>query len=301
MTDQTIAQAGQQKGRRLDVLLGLTLLGLLLLMWIALSIETTTFWTANNMANLNTVGFKAEEMMVSEAGVKTKSDTTPFGRLVSFVRDEGTVRDAKEGPLQKTGALISQGGTNTAVNTKSLLTQLADLTPLLQTAGSLASLSSSGTTATATLPSTTISSGTYNSTTGLVTLTNAASLGLEPGMLVEVSGATGTGSYADINGTWPCAAGTSITFALPANSALEIACLSIAWWAASRISSCSNIPVRAHMMFTMSVTESMLLTTPCCWPRRLNRARPGSPATKTFSPKKCRNDRRAGSQNGSTE
>jgi len=59
---------------------------------------------ANNMANLNTVGFKAEEMMVAEAGVKTKSDTTPFGRLVSFVRDEGTVRDAKEGPLQKTGA-----------------------------------------------------------------------------------------------------------------------------------------------------------------------------------------------------
>jgi len=59
---------------------------------------------ANNMANLNTVGFKAEEVMVGEADVKTKSDTTPFGRQVAFVHNLGTVRDAKEGSLQKTGA-----------------------------------------------------------------------------------------------------------------------------------------------------------------------------------------------------
>jgi len=59
---------------------------------------------ANNMANLNTVGFKSEEMMVAQADVKTKSDTTPFGRQVSFVRDLGTVRDPKEGPMTKTGA-----------------------------------------------------------------------------------------------------------------------------------------------------------------------------------------------------
>jgi flagellar basal-body rod protein FlgF len=59
---------------------------------------------ANNMANLNTVGFKSEEMMVAQADVKTKSDTTPFGRQVSFVRDLGTVRDPKEGALTKTGA-----------------------------------------------------------------------------------------------------------------------------------------------------------------------------------------------------
>jgi ABC-type xylose transport system permease subunit len=39
-------------GGGLNVLLGLTLLGLLLVMWLALSFETTTFWTANNMANL---------------------------------------------------------------------------------------------------------------------------------------------------------------------------------------------------------------------------------------------------------
>jgi ribose transport system permease protein len=51
MTDQTISRA-RSGGGGLNVLLGLTLLGLLLVMWLALSFETTTFWTANNMANL---------------------------------------------------------------------------------------------------------------------------------------------------------------------------------------------------------------------------------------------------------
>ncbi len=59
---------------------------------------------ANNMANLNTTGFKAEEVWVGEADVKTKSDTTPFGRSVAYVHNLGTVRDPKEGPMSKTGA-----------------------------------------------------------------------------------------------------------------------------------------------------------------------------------------------------
>jgi flagellar basal-body rod protein FlgF len=59
---------------------------------------------ANNMANLNTVGFKAEDVMMAETDVKTKSDTSPFGRQVAYVHDLGTVRDTKEGPLSKTGA-----------------------------------------------------------------------------------------------------------------------------------------------------------------------------------------------------
>jgi len=50
-TDQPIAQA-RRSGAGLNVLLSLTLLGLLMIMWLALSIETTTFWTANNIANL---------------------------------------------------------------------------------------------------------------------------------------------------------------------------------------------------------------------------------------------------------
>jgi flagellar basal-body rod protein FlgF len=60
--------------------------------------------TANNMANLNTPGFKAEEVLIAETDTKTKSDTTPFGRQIAYVHDQGTVRDPKEGPLSKTGA-----------------------------------------------------------------------------------------------------------------------------------------------------------------------------------------------------
>lgn len=110
--------------------------------------------------------------------------------------------------LQKTGALLSQGATNLAPGAKALLTQLSDLTPLLQAPAALTSVSSSGTTATATLPSTTISSGTYDATTGLVTLTLATALGVAVGDLVEIAAATGTGAFADIDGTWPAAAGT---------------------------------------------------------------------------------------------
>jgi hypothetical protein len=113
--------------------------------------------------------------------------------------------------LQKTGAMLSQGGTNTAVNTLSLITQPSDLTPLLQAAQSLASITQSAGVATATLPSTTIASGTYSTTTGLVTLTLSASLGLAPGDLVTVASATGTGSFATINGTFQCGVGTSGT------------------------------------------------------------------------------------------
>lgn len=59
--------------------------------------------------------------------------------------------------------------------------------------------------------STTASSGTYNSTTGLVTLTLAATQTLSPGDTVTVSGATGTGSFANINGTFQAGVGTGST------------------------------------------------------------------------------------------
>jgi ribose transport system permease protein len=86
MTDQTIAQAGQQKGRRLDVLLGLTLLGLLLLMWIALSIETTTFWTANNMANLLRQGAMIAILAIGETfAIITGGIDLSVGAVAGFV------------------------------------------------------------------------------------------------------------------------------------------------------------------------------------------------------------------------
>lgn len=113
--------------------------------------------------------------------------------------------------LQKTGAFISQGGTTLPPGTYSLLTTAATLGTLLQSPINLASLTSSGLVATATLESSTISSGTYNTTTGLVTLTLAASIGVVPGVEFAVSGATGTGSVSSIDGTWTAATGTSGT------------------------------------------------------------------------------------------
>jgi len=55
----------------------------------------------------------------------------------------------------------------------------------------------------------TISSGTYNSTTGLVVLTLSAASHLVPGNTFTISGATGTGSFAQINGTKTAVATTS--------------------------------------------------------------------------------------------
>ena len=68
MTDQTISPARRGRGR-LDVLLGLTLLGVMLVMWLALSIETTTFWTANNMANLLRQGAMIAVLAIGETFV----------------------------------------------------------------------------------------------------------------------------------------------------------------------------------------------------------------------------------------
>lgn len=113
--------------------------------------------------------------------------------------------------LQRSGALLSQGGTTLAPGAYSLITQPSDLTPLLAGAVAISSLTSSGTTATASLDTTTIVSGSYNSTTGLVTLTLAGTIGVNPGDLVLISGATGSGSVSNINGTFQAATGTSGT------------------------------------------------------------------------------------------
>lgn len=113
--------------------------------------------------------------------------------------------------LQETGALASQGGTALAVNANALLTKLSDLTPLLVPPITLTSLSWSGGVATATIATIAISSGTYNATTGLVTLTLATPTTIAPGAPLLVSGATGTGAFANINGTFTAAAGTNGT------------------------------------------------------------------------------------------
>lgn len=56
-----------------------------------------------------------------------------------------------------------------------------------------------------------VSSGTYNSTTGLVTLTLASAPGISPGDSFTIAGITGTGSVASLNGTFTAATGTTGT------------------------------------------------------------------------------------------
>jgi len=57
---------------------------------------------ANNMANVNTPAYKAEDIMFTDYLVKTKSDTSSFGRKVSYTRDTGTARDTREGAMAST-------------------------------------------------------------------------------------------------------------------------------------------------------------------------------------------------------
>lgn len=126
--------------------------------------------------------------------------------------------------LQGTGAFISQGATNTAVNSRSLLTQLSDLTPLLMAPIPLASLSASSTTATGVAGTTAISSGSYGSASGLVSLTLDTTLGVQPGNLISVSGAVGSGSVSSIDGTWTVASvsGLTVTYTIATGLVMTI-------------------------------------------------------------------------------
>lgn len=128
--------------------------------------------------------------------------------------------------LQERGAFVSQGGSNLAAGTiSSPLTSLAAFKAILAAPLTLASLSQSAGVATATLASTTASSGTYNATTGLVTLTLVANVGLLPGSTVTVSAATGTGVFADINGTYVATVGTggtTLTYTIAASLTMTI-------------------------------------------------------------------------------
>jgi ribose transport system permease protein len=85
MTDQTMSRA-RSGGRGLNVLLGLTLLGLLLVMWLALSFETTTFWTANNMANLLRQGAMIAILAIGETfTIITGGIDLSVGAVAGFV------------------------------------------------------------------------------------------------------------------------------------------------------------------------------------------------------------------------
>jgi flagellar basal-body rod protein FlgF len=60
---------------------------------------------ANNIANLNTTGFKADESLFEEYLMPAARDNTFVAndRRVSYVQDRGSWRDYSTGPIQRTG------------------------------------------------------------------------------------------------------------------------------------------------------------------------------------------------------
>jgi len=67
------------------------------------AIRRTMSVVANNLANMNTTGFKGEKIMFVEHLVRSKGGEKIGGERMAYVRDIATVRDKSEGPLQKTG------------------------------------------------------------------------------------------------------------------------------------------------------------------------------------------------------
>lgn len=57
---------------------------------------------ANNMANVNTIGFKGSDVLFSEYLVKVRSDDRPFKDKLAFTRDFGLARNTAQGPLRHT-------------------------------------------------------------------------------------------------------------------------------------------------------------------------------------------------------
>ena len=127
--------------------------------------------------------------------------------------------------LQKQGAMISQGATTMAPGSRSILTQPSDLTALLQDLKSLASLAQVAGVATGTLKSTTIAAGVYNDETGQVTLTLTADIDVTAGDAVTIGTATGTGDFADINGTFTAdegSVGTTLKYTIAVGLTMTI-------------------------------------------------------------------------------
>ncbi len=74
--------------------------------YIALS-RQTALWrqmevTANNLANMNTPGYKAEHSMFSQYLMPTRSSDRVFAGKVAFTQDVGIKRDYAEGPMTPT-------------------------------------------------------------------------------------------------------------------------------------------------------------------------------------------------------
>ena len=85
MTDLTLSEESWRT-RHLNVLLGFTLLGLLIVMWLALSFGTTTFWTANNIANILRQGAMIAILAIGETfAIITAGIDLSVGAVAGFV------------------------------------------------------------------------------------------------------------------------------------------------------------------------------------------------------------------------
>ena len=58
---------------------------------------------ANNIANMNTTGFKGEDMMFVEHLVKTRGGEKLLGTKLAYSRDIATLMNVAEGPMETTG------------------------------------------------------------------------------------------------------------------------------------------------------------------------------------------------------
>jgi len=88
MTDQTIQTISQAERRshRLNVLFGLTLLVVLVVIWLALSFATTTFWTSNNMSNLLRQGAMIAILAIGETfTIITGGIDLSVGAIAGFI------------------------------------------------------------------------------------------------------------------------------------------------------------------------------------------------------------------------
>ena len=58
---------------------------------------------ANNIANMNTTGFKGEKLMFEQYLVRSRGGNKIGGEQHAYVRDIASVRDNTDGPMEKTG------------------------------------------------------------------------------------------------------------------------------------------------------------------------------------------------------
>ncbi len=61
---------------------------------------------ANNIANMNTTGFKSEQPLFAEHVVRSRGGDTLLGDTFSFVLDRATLRDTSAGGLEATGGAL---------------------------------------------------------------------------------------------------------------------------------------------------------------------------------------------------